>query len=85
MKQLRPKKKKTDFEEPSKEKEKLNPEPQRSHSPSGVLLAFKRIIIDKKADLSDFLSSIFVGKMCVFVSRPMKIDTFLRKNGDTTK
>ena len=28
-------------------------------------------------------SSIFVGKMCVFVSRPMKIVTFLRKNDYT--
>ena len=27
-----------------------------------------------------FFSSIFVGKMCIFVSRPMKIVTFLRKN-----
>ena len=27
-----------------------------------------------------FFSFIFVGKMCVFVSRPMKIVTFLRKN-----
>ena len=41
----------------------------------------KRIIIVRWADLSDFFSFIFVGKMCVFVSRPMKIVTFLRKNG----
>ena len=27
----------------------------------------------------------FVGKMCVFVSRPMKIVTFLMKNGDPAK
>ena len=27
----------------------------------------------------------FVGKMCVFVSLPMKIVTFLRKNGDFPK
>ena len=41
----------------------------------------KRIIIVRWADLSDFVCSfIFVGKMCVFVSRPMKIVTFLRKN-----
>ena len=40
----------------------------------------KRIIIVRWADLSDFFSFIFVGKMCVFVSRPMKIVTFLRKN-----
>ena len=45
----------------------------------------KRIIIVRWADLSDFFSSIFVGKMCVFVSRPMKIVTFLRKNGETAK
>ena len=32
-----------------------------------------------------FFSSIFVGKMCIFVSRPMKIVTFLRKNGETAK
>ena len=40
----------------------------------------KRIIIVRWADLSDFFSLIFVGKMCIFVSRPMKIVTFLRKN-----
>ena len=41
----------------------------------------KRIIIVRWADLSDFFFSfIFVCKMCVFVSRPMKIVTFLRKN-----
>ena len=30
--------------------------------------------------LAKLFSFIFVGKMCVFVSRPMKIVTFLRKN-----
>ena len=45
----------------------------------------KRIIIVRGADLSEFLSLIFVGKMCVFVSRPMKIASFLRKNGETPK
>ena len=45
----------------------------------------KRIIIDKRADLTDFLSSSFVGKMCIFVSRPMKNVTFIRKNGDHPK
>ena len=40
----------------------------------------KRIIIVRWADLSGFFSVIFVGKMCVCVSRPMKIVTFLRKN-----
>ena len=32
-----------------------------------------------------FVSLIFVGKMCVFVSRPMKIVTFLWKNDYTPK
>ena len=45
----------------------------------------KRIIIVRWADLSDFFSLIFVGKMCVFVSRPMKIVTFLLKNDYTPK
>ena len=45
----------------------------------------KRIIILRSADLSDFVSLIFVGKMCVFVSRPMKFVTFLRRNGDHPK
>ena len=35
-------------------------------------------------DLSDF-SLVFVGKMCVFVSRPMTIVNFLRKKGDLPK
>ena len=38
----------------------------------------KRIIIVIGADLSEFFSSMFVGKMCIFVSRPKKIVTFLR-------
>ena len=29
--------------------------------------------------------SCVVGKMCVFVSRPIKIDTLHRENGDTAK
>ena len=37
----------------------------------------KRKIIVRGADLGEFSSLIFVGKMCVFVSRPMKIVTFL--------
>ena len=45
----------------------------------------KRIIIVRKADLSEFFPLIFVGKMCLFVSRPMKIVTFPRKNGDPAK
>ena len=32
-----------------------------------------------------FFSLILVGKMCVFVSRPMKIVTFLMKNADLPK
>ena len=44
-----------------------------------------RIIVGRWADFIDFFSFIFVGKMCVFVSRPMKIVTFLRKIGDTPK
>ena len=32
-----------------------------------------------------FFSSIFFGKMCVSVSHPMKIGTFLGKNGETPK
>ena len=40
----------------------------------------KRIIIVREADLSEScFSLILVGKMCVFVSRPMKLVTFLRK------
>ena len=35
--------------------------------------------------LAIFFSLIFVCKMCVFVSRPMKIVTFLRKNDYTPK
>ena len=45
----------------------------------------ERIIIDKGADLSEVFSLIFVGKMCVFVSRPMNIVTFLRKNDYSPK
>ena len=40
----------------------------------------KRIIIVRWADLTEFFSLIFVCKMCVFVSRPMKIVTFHLKN-----
>ena len=39
----------------------------------------KRIFFDREADLSDLCSLIFVVKMCVFVSRPMKLVTFLWK------
>ena len=45
----------------------------------------KRKIIDKRADLTDF-SCRFSSEKCVFfVSRPMKIVTFLRKSGETPK
>ena len=40
----------------------------------------KRTVIVRSADLIEFFSLIFVCKMCVLVSRPMKIVTFLRKN-----
>ena len=62
--------------------------PVKTEPPQIVLLLLllngyimlKRIIIVRWADLSDFFSSIFVRKMSVFVSRPMKIVTFLPKN-----
>ena len=41
-------------------------------------------MIDKRADLSEF-SLIFVGKMCVFVSRPMTIVNFSQKTRDHAK
>ena len=49
-----------------------------------MLYYSKRIIIFRWADLSDF-SSIVVGKMCIFVSRPMKIDTFSVEKRDPPK
>ena len=39
----------------------------------------------KELTLAIFFSLIFVYKMSVFVSRPMKIATFLLKNGDSAK
>ena len=59
--------------------------PERALLRRNTLYYSKRIIIVRWADLSDFFSLIFVGIMCVFVSRPMKIVTFLRKNGETPK
>ena len=55
-----------------------------------VVVAWKnyseRIISVRWTDLSEFLFSlIFFGKMCVFVSRPMKNVTFLRENDYTPK
>ena len=43
-----------------------------------------RIIIVGGLTLAN-VSLIFVGKMCVFVSRPMKNVPLLRKNGDLPK
>ena len=40
----------------------------------------KKLLLLDGLTLAIFFSFIFVGKMCVFVSRPMKIVTFLRKN-----
>ena len=40
----------------------------------------KRIIIVRWADLSDFFRRFSSEKMCILVSRPMKIVTFLLKN-----
>ena len=45
---------------------------------------FKTKLIVRGADITNF-SLIFVGKMCVFVSRPMIIVTFLRKKRDSAK
>ena len=44
---------------------------------------FKRIIIVRGGDLSDFFSLIFVSKMCVFVSRPMNFSLFSGKTVTT--
>ena len=41
-------------------------------------IILKEKLLSEGADLSDFCSLIFVCKICVFVSRPMKIVTFLR-------
>ena len=43
----------------------------------------ERTIIVRGADLSQHLSLIFVGKMCVFVSRPTDMVTFHRKTVTT--
>ena len=50
-----------------------------------MVIYSKRIIIVRWVNLSDFFPFIFVGKMCLFVSCPMKIITFLRKNDYTPK
>ena len=39
----------------------------------------KRIILVRGADLSEKMSWIFVGNMCVFVSRPIEIVTLRKK------
>ena len=55
---------------------------QNGASPDCIIVEWlccsKRTIVVRWADLSDFFSLILVGKMCIFVSRPMKIVTFLR-------
>ena len=60
-------------------------EPKWLRSVVEWLYCSDRIIIVRWADLCDFFSLIFVGKMCVFVPRPMKIVTFLRKKADLQK
>ena len=45
------------------------------------MVFYSKIIIVRWADLSEFCFRSFSSeKMCIFVSRPMKIVTFLRKN-----
>ena len=50
-----------------------------------VVVVVVVVVFVRWADLSDFFRLIFVGKMYVFVSRPMKIVTFLRKNDYSPK
>ena len=45
----------------------------------------KSIIFVRGLTLAIFFSLIFVGEVCVCVSRPMKFVTFLLKNGDHPK
>ena len=47
---------------------------------NGYMILKEQLLLDGLT-LAIFFSLIFVGKMCVFVSRPMNIVTFLRKNG----
>ena len=49
----------------------------------GTFMLSKRITILFDGLTLAIFSSIFVGKMCIFVTRPMKIVTSLRKNGET--
>ena len=64
---------------------------RNGHAWDGRLVVAERLLILSKwlllegLTLAIFFSLIFVGKMCVFVSRPMNIATFLRKNGETQK
>ena len=51
----------------------------------GWLIFLKEQSLSERLTLAKLFSLIFVGKMCVFVSRPMKIATFLLKNGDFPK
>ena len=46
---------------------------------NGYIILKEKLLLDGLT-LAIFFSFIFVGKMCVFVSRPMKIGTFLREN-----
>ena len=48
-------------------------------------IILKELLLLDGLTLANFCSLIFVGKMCVFVSRPMKIVTFPRKNEHTPK
>ena len=57
----------------------------RTHVVVEWLYYSKRIIIDKKADLTACLRRFSSEKCVFFVSRSMKIVTFLRKNGETAK
>ena len=50
---------------------------------NGYIILKEQLLLDGLT-LAIF-SLIFVGKMCVFVSRPMNIVTFLRKNRETAK
>ena len=51
---------------------------------SGYIVLEEYLLV-KGLTLANFFSLIFVGEMCVFVSCPMNIVTFLQKNGDPAK
>ena len=54
-------------------------------SPDCIIVVVEWLYYSERMTSANFFSLIFVCKMCVFVSRPMKIVTFLMKNGDTAK